>query len=242
MFCPDKETYINLSENSFYGWKTFSDASASFCPWVELSKPKQVTNSAKGIAYPIAHNAMSLETVTMSSRYAAYLKLASYLFENLGLHSQIREEGGAYHCGAKYNILTGIYQFFSSRDPNISATYKAFNNAVEMIASGEFTSQDLTEAKLGYLQDVDGVVPPGSRASVTYFQHKVGLTKEVRQKFRDQILNATAEDVALAVKECLLPKLIKDSVQITYGNIDLIHKELPLFAAKNLPQMIETPL
>ncbi len=238
----DADSFANLEKNSFFALKTFADASLSFCPWVELATPKQVVNSAKAIAYPIAHNAKSIETVTMSSRFAAHLKLASYLFENLELHKQIREEGGAYHCGAKYNILTGIYQFYSSRDPNISSTYSAFNSAVIAIADGEFSEQDLLEAKLSYIQDVDGVVPPGSRASITYFQHKVGLTKEVRQKFRDQILNATKQDVILAVKECLLPKMLTDSVLITYASEDLIKKELPLFPEKNLPPMELLPL
>jgi len=175
---------------------------------------------------------------TLSSRFCAHLKLASYLFEHLTLHTEIREEGGAYHCGAKYNILTGVYQFYSSRDPNISSTYASFNNAVKMIANGEFTEQDLLEAKLSYIQDVDGVVSPGSRASITYFQHKVGLTKEARQKFRDQILGATTDDVIGAVRECLLPKIQSgDSIHITYANPDLIAKELTLFHEKGLPPM-----
>ncbi len=233
----DSASYKNLEEHSFYGLQTFADASASFCPWVELAIPKRVQNSAKAIAYPIAHNAKSIETVTLSSRFSAHLKLASYLFENLELHKQIREEGGAYHCGAKYNILTGLYQFFSSRDPNISSTYAAFNFSVNAIAAGEFSEQDLLEAKLSYLQDVDGVVPPSSRASITYFQHKVGLTKEIRQKFRDQILSSTRQDIMQAVKECLIPKLATDSVHITYANEALILKELPLFEKKGLPEM-----
>jgi hypothetical protein len=180
---------------------------------------------------------MSLETVTMSSRYAACLKLASYLFENLELHKQIREEGGAYHTGAKYNILTGTFQFFSSRDPNIYSTYKAFQSAVELISEGEFSEEDLLEAKLSYIQDVDGVVPPGSRASITYFQHKVGLTLEVRQKFRDQILSATRAEIMQAVKECLLPKIYSESVRITYASSDLINKELLLIKENHLPEM-----
>jgi Zn-dependent M16 (insulinase) family peptidase len=238
----DAESFANLEKNEFFSLKTFADASLSFCPWVELAIPKQVMSSAKAIAYPIAHNAKSIETVTISSRFAAHLKLASYLFENLELHSKIREEGGAYHCGAKYNILTGIYQFYSSRDPNISSTYEAFNSAVEAIANGEFSEQDLLEAKLSYIQDVDGVVPPGSRASITYFQHKVGLTKEVRQKFRDQILHATKHDVMNAVKECLIPQMASNSVLITYASEDLIKKELPLFSEKGLTPLEFIPL
>ena len=238
----DAKSYENLEKNAFFGWKTFADVSSSFCPWVELAKPKQVINSAKAIAYPIAHNARSVETVTISSPKSAHLKLASYLFENLELHRLIREEGGAYNCGAKYNILTGIYQFYSSRDPNISSSYAAFNSAVKTIGDGEFTDGDLLEAKLSYLQDVDGVVPPGSRASITYFQLKVGLTKEVRQKFRDQIITATKQDIIQAVNECLLPKLLTHSVNITYANELLLKKELPLFKEKGLPPMEETLL
>lgn len=233
----DSETYKDLAKNHFYGLDKFSDASASFHPWVELATPRPMTHSARMLATPIAHNALSLATVTMTSPYSAPLKLASYLFENNIIHKKVREEGGAYTSGVKYNILTGIYQFYSSRDPHIFSSFKAFETAIAEIAHGNFTEQDLLEAKLSYIQDVDGVVSPGSKASVTYFQYKTGLSREYRQKFRDQILSATKQDVQEAVTECLRPKINDDSIRVTFASKPIIERDNALFLKAGLPKM-----
>lgn len=234
----DKGFYETLKNEGFYGFPKFSEASTPFRPWVELATPKQVQSSGRILASPIANNVMALSTATLSSEYAAPLKIASYLFENLEVHKKVRELGGAYSSGVKYNILTGNYQFYSSRDPNITSTYLAFKEAIERVSQGEFTEQDLLEAKLSYIQDVDGVVPPGSRAAVTYFQHKVGLTKAIRQAFRDQVLATTREEIAQAVHECLLGPSLEGCVRITYASESLLKKEASSFEEKGFPKML----
>jgi Zn-dependent M16 (insulinase) family peptidase len=65
----------------------------------------------------------------------------------------------------------------------------------------------------------------------------VGLTLDVRQKFRDQILSASKAEVMQAVKECLIPKITTESVRITYASEDLIKKEHILLKENNLPDM-----
>lgn len=238
----DQTDFDHLKKEKFYGFSKFSDASTSFIPWVEIPNPKGLTHKGKILSSPIAHNALSIQTVTITANEAAPLKVSSYLFENLILHKKIREEGGAYITGVKYNILTGLFQFYSSRDPNIFSSYKAFIEAVETIALGKFQDQHLLEAKLSYFQDVDSVVSPGSRASVTYFQHKVGLTKEVRQQFRNQILSVTKQDVIHAVIECLVPKIKDESIRVTYANKALLEKNNALFESAFLAPLHIEPL
>lgn len=238
----DEETYESLASNGFYGLSRCSESSGSFQPWVELAAPKQVPSCIRFLATPIAHNAHSIPTINMTSPQAPALKLATYLFENLEIHKRVREQGGAYSSGVRFNVLTGNYQFFSSRDPKIFSTYNAFQIAVDRISEGLFSDEDLHEAILSYIQDVDGPVPPGSRASVTYFQHKVGLSLEVRQDFRNRILSTTKEDIALAVRECLLPKMANQGVRISYANEELYKNELSLFQNSPIPELAITPL
>lgn len=232
----DDEMYAHLRNNDFYDFTSFAEASGPFHPWIELAHPESGAHTAKLLASAISHNAESLSTITMISKGAAPLKLASYLFENTVIHNLVRERGGAYSSGVKYNILTGIFQFYSSRDPHIASTYSAFYTAVEQIADGFFTDQDLHEAKLNYIQDVDATVSPGIRASLTYFQHKVGLSREIRQAFRNQILSATKKEVSAAVAEFLLPKIKSSSIRTTYTSKELLDKEnhLPPFTISAL--------
>lgn len=218
----DEEDWHDLEKHHFYGIDHLADASTSFKPWVELATPKPAHHRAYTISSQIAHNAQSLPTITMISPQSAPLKIASYLFDNLYVHRDVRERGGAYISGVKYNILTGNFQFYSSRDPNITSTYKAFSDAIEAVCQGAFTEQDLLEAKLSYIQDVDGVVLPGSRAAITYFQLKVGLTKEVRQEFRDHLLAVSKEEVIAAVRERLRPAMENKSIKISYASSTLL--------------------
>lgn len=233
----DQEDWQDLVKNEFYGIQNLAAAAISFTPWIEMAIPKTGKHSARTIASQIAHNAQSIPTITMQSPQAAPLKIASYLFENLFVHRDVREKGGAYTSGVKLNILTGCIQFYSSKDPNIVSTYSAFDNAVEAVARGEFTDQDLLEAKLSYIQDVDGSVSPGSKAVVTYFQLKVGLTKEVRKLFREQLLAVTKADVIAAVKERLLPVIKEKPIRVTYAGKELLERDIPLFEKHNFPSL-----
>ncbi|MCH9811997.1 insulinase family protein [bacterium] len=213
----EKKDFKELEEHRFYDLMNLCDATLPFHPWIELPIPTAPSNQGIIISSAIAHNALCLSTVTLTSELAPALKIATYLLENLFIHNMVREKGGAYGSGVKYNILTGVLHFYSSRDPHISSTINAFFTAVQLLADKEISERELTEAILSYIQDVDSPVTAGARASVTYFQEKVGLTKEVRQKFRDDILQLTTADIKRAIKETILPIIEKDSTQVSYA-------------------------
>lgn len=54
---------------------------------------------------------------------------------------------------------------FSLRDPNSLATLKAFEKAVEWAKSGEFTQQDIDEAKLAVFAAVDAPIAPSDKGT-----------------------------------------------------------------------------
>lgn len=54
------------------------------------------------------------------------------------LHKLIREKGGAYGSGVKFNALTGAFSYFSFRDPHILETAENFIHATNTIADGKF--------------------------------------------------------------------------------------------------------
>lgn len=55
------------------------------------------------------------------------------------LHKLIREKGGAYGAGVKFNALAGAFTFFSYRDPHNMATLENFKQASNLIGDGGFT-------------------------------------------------------------------------------------------------------
>lgn len=64
--------------------------------------------------------------------------LLGSLLTNTILHKEIREKGGAYGSGCKFNS-NGLLSFYSYRDPRNFETYDAFLKAVKWADNNKFT-------------------------------------------------------------------------------------------------------
>lgn len=214
----DKDQYRMLSKEKFFDLSSLP--SKPFTPWEGYSLPSSGTSEARTISSPVAFSSLGMKTITHSPA----LSVSTDLMENTFLHKKLREQGGAYGGGANYNPLTGSYYLYSYRDPHISSTFETFLEGITRIAKGKFTERDLTEAKLGILQDADSPVSPGSRASVAYSYFREGQTKKTREEFRDHLLSVTKEEVKEAVKEKLDPS---SAIKATFAGDALLKNENP---------------
>ena len=177
--------------------------------------------------------ALAFSTVSYLSSDSAALLVATDLLENVVLHNEIREKGGAYGSGASYSPATGHFHFYAYRDSQIDRTYQAIMKAIERIASGEFSERELQEAKLGILQDLDAPMPPRQRAASAYAWLRAGRTYELRDNYRRSIIAASKKEVAAAVEKHLAAQ--KDQgVFVAFAGEDLLKKE-----AKKLPFALE---
>jgi Zn-dependent M16 (insulinase) family peptidase len=185
---------------------------------------EKVPNQARTIASPVSNNVSLLQTVPYTHPDSGALAIASNLFNNLVLHPKIREKGGAYGVGSSLGTLNGIFTFYSTRDPNISLSFAAFQEAVSQISLGNFSKEDLEEAKLEIIQDLDSPIKPGSRGTSGYFWLRSGKTQEVRQAWRDRMLAVTKQDVMDAVSRQLFPKW-ESATSVVFAGRDLIERE-----------------
>lgn len=185
------------------------------------SLPK-VDSQVRWIASPVAFTALAMRTISHNHPEAPYLYLSTELFANTYLHKEIREKGGAYGSGASYSPSVGNFYFYSYRDPHLAKTTGAFRKAMEKIGAGNFTKQELEEAKLGVIQTLDSPVAPGSRASSAYMWKRTGQSYAHRETFRTKILEATPEQVAQAVQHYLLSQ---ESLLVSFLGKDLWEKE-----------------
>jgi Zn-dependent M16 (insulinase) family peptidase len=154
----------------------------------------------------VAFVAQAYETVGYTDPRSPLLAVASSLMENTSLHTDIRERGGAYGASASVHSLAGIWSFGSYRDPHIQATGRAFDQAINRIAAGEFNQQELLEAQLSTLQSIDALPAPGTRGMLAWRRLREGLTPQVRQEWKNGVLNATRESVMQAVQDVLVPQ------------------------------------
>src|SRR5690606_6124837 len=95
--------------------------------WEPESIPfRPIHSQGKIIASPVAFTALAFDAISYSDPDSAPLMVATDLFENIVLHTEIREKGGAYGSGASYVPSSGQFYFYSYRDPHLLRTYRAF--------------------------------------------------------------------------------------------------------------------
>ncbi len=216
----DENEFVHLEKEKFYHLKL---PNKPYQPWKGHFSLPPSQSQARVIAAPVAFTALGMRTISYRDPDSPLLLISTELMENLILHKEIREKGGAYGSGATYTPSTGNFHFYSYRDPQLSRTVNAFQKALDKIASKGFNERELEEAKLGVLQTLDAPIPPGNRAMVAYAWKRAGRTLELREEFRKKVLSATKQEVADAVAKHLLSN--QEGTLVSFLGQELLNKE-----------------
>ncbi|OXB66929.1 hypothetical protein ASZ78_017057 [Callipepla squamata] len=151
------------------------------------------------LPFPVNYIGECVRTVPYTAADYASLRILARLMTSKFLHREIREKGGAYGGGAKLSH-NGIFTFYSYRDPNSLATLKTFEKAVEWAKSGEFTQEDIDEAKLAVFAAVDAPIAPSDKG-MDHFLY--GLSDEMKQSHREQLFAVNKDNLVDVANEYL---------------------------------------
>ncbi|CAM4600021.1 unnamed protein product [Lepidochelys kempii] len=135
------------------------------------------------LPFPVNYVGECIRTVPYTAPDYASLRILARLMTAKFLHREIREKGGAYGGGATLSH-SGIFTFYSYRDPNSISTFSTFEKAAEWAQSGEFAQQDIDEAKLAVFSAVDTPIAPSDKG-MNYFLN--GISDEMKQRHREQL-------------------------------------------------------
>ncbi|KAL4878439.1 Metalloenzyme, LuxS/M16 peptidase-like protein [Aspergillus karnatakaensis] len=142
--------------------------------------------------YKVYYSGLALPTVPFTHSSSATLSVLSQLLTHNYLHPEIREKGGAYGAGASNGPVKGLFAFTSYRDPNPVNTLKVFENSGVFARDRAWSDREINEAKLGIFQGLDAPVSVDEEGT-RYFMS--GITHEMDQRWREQVLDVTAKDV-----------------------------------------------
>ena len=144
--------------------------------------------------------AKAYPTVTMEHPDGAALTVLGGLMRNGYLHRAIREQGGAYGGGASQDGSTGVFRFYSYRDPRLQETLTDFDHAISWAKQNSYSDEALEEAILGVIAAIDKPSSPAGACKQHFHNRLFGHTHLDRLAFRSRILACTRSDIERALE------------------------------------------
>lgn len=219
----DREMKDRFVKARFFGLEALC-GNWDAAPWAcDFVVPKKERCSRK-IPAAVAFNARLKKGVPYIDARNPLLQVAARLMDNLVLHKRIREQGGAYIVGGSSGGLSGTFMLYSGRDPNIRATFEAFDEAMGKVVSGDFSDEALEEAKLEVIGGLDAPIAPGSRGGVAYAWMREGRDDGRRQAWREALLGGRREDVVAAVRD-VLGGGVAPGIEVVFAGGELLERE-----------------
>lgn len=165
------------------------------------------------LPYQVYYGALALPTVSYTSPAGAPLQILAQLLTHKHLHHEIREKGGAYGGGAYSRGLEGVFGFYSYRDPNPLNTMAVMRNAGQWAVEKQWSERDIEEAKLSVFQNIDA---PKSVSSEGMNRFMSGVTDEMVQKRREQLLDVTKDQVREVAQQYIVEALEKGEESMVF--------------------------
>ncbi|KAJ9143820.1 hypothetical protein NKR23_g6292 [Pleurostoma richardsiae] len=180
---------------------------------VEAPKFKRNIKSFFPLPYQVYYGALALPTVSYTSAEGAPLQILAQLLTHKHLHHEIREKGGAYGGGAYSRALEGVFGFYSYRDPNPLNTINIMRNAGRWAVDKAWSDRDLEDAKISIFQSVDAPKAVNEEGMARFLY---GITDEMRQKRREQLLDVSKEQVRDAAQKYIVGALAKEQERLVF--------------------------
>ena len=164
--------------------------------------------------------------------YTGALRILKLILSYDYLWLNLRVKGGAYGCMSGFG-RSGEGYFVSYRDPGMARTNQVYEKIVEYLENFDADERDMTKYVIGTVSALDTPYTPADKGARGLSGYLSGVTDEMLQKERDQVLSARPEDIrALAG----IVKAILDTGSLcTIGNEEKIEADRKMFGeTKNL--------
>ena len=183
-------------------WSDSSNVSETFSVPAVCDNVKQMWVTSTQVNFC----SKAYKTVPADHADAAALSVLGGFMRNGFLHTQIRENGGAYGGGASQDSSIGAFRFYSYRDPRLTETLDDFDQSIDWMLTTHHDERLLEEAILGVIGSMDKPGSPAGEAKQAFHNNLYGRTVEHRQAFRERILNVSMDDLKRVTETYLKDK------------------------------------
>ena len=183
--CGIEDEFVKLMENAYTGELSGEDGES-----VVPVRKNEGFITAGDVQYVCRGGKVDVNRMPFNGAMCVLRTILGYDY----LWNNVRVKGNAYGCMSSFT-RSGDCLFVSYRDPNLSETVDIFNHIPDYVRSFSGDENLMTKYIIGTLSDIDIPFTPSSLGQRCYMAYRIGLTDERLQKERDEILNATAEDI-----------------------------------------------
>lgn len=158
--------------------------------------------------------------------YTGALKILKVILSYDYLWINLRVKGGAYGCMSGFG-RSGEGYFTSYRDPNLRETNRIYDGIVDYLKNFQVEDRDMTKYVIGTISDMDVPYPPSTRGNRGLSAYLSGVDREMMGKEREEVLNATQEDIRNLAP---IVKAVLDTGSLcVIGNEEKIGADIALF-------------
>lgn len=158
--------------------------------------------------------------------YSGLLRIVKVMLSYDYLWINVRVKGGAYGCMNTFS-RTGDSFFVSYRDPNLCRTVDVYEGVPQYLEQFEADEQEMTRYIIGTVSELDTPLTPSAKGARSLNAYFGGLTDADMQKERDEVLNATPEQIRSIAP--LVRAVLDEDAFCVIGNEEKIREERDMF-------------
>lgn len=187
------------------GYEVFSEHAEGFLTHIEKKRTKDkptadvqmlAHGAQEGFKYAgqVQYVARSGNFIKHGHAFHGALHILKVILGYDFLWNNVRVKGGAYGCMCGF-MQTGNAYFVSYRDPNLAETNEIYEKAYEYVKNFTVTERDMTKYMIGAISNMDTPLTPSTTGIRSFNAYMIGMTEEELQKYRNQVLEVTQEDI-----------------------------------------------
>lgn len=138
------------------------------------------------------------------------------------LWEKVRVQGGAYGGFCSFDSNSGVFNYLSYRDPNLLTTLDNYDQASQFLQRVELSEDEITKSIIGAIGQLDAYQLPDAKGYTSLVRHLIGLTDEIRQRQREEVLSTTLADFRAFGD--VLGQVNKNGLVVVLGSSEAIEK------------------
>ncbi len=186
----------------------------------------KITKEALKDASQIQYVAMAGDFREAGYEYNGAFKILNTILGYDYFWIKVRVQGGAYGCNMN-SSRQGDLVFVSYRDPNLTETIKVFEETGDYLRNFDVDERDMTKYIIGTVSGMDTPLTPSQRGLRGLNFYMSGMTYEDIQKVRNEVLDATVEDIRALAEP--VEAAISQGYLCVVGNEDVIEENKEIF-------------